>query len=125
MKELTRQLSSFVGVGAAATALHYFVLVVLVEGLSAAPPRASFAGALAGAALSYALNRRHTFRSDAPHRRALWRFAAVALAAAAFNYGLMRLFVDAMGAPYLPAQVVTTGVLTLWTFLAHRVFTFS
>ena len=32
----------------------------------------------------------------------------------------MSLFVNVAGAPYLPAQVVTTGIVMLWTFLAHQ-----
>ncbi|ACK51732.1 GtrA family protein [Methylocella silvestris BL2] len=125
MPQFFRQLSSFTGVGLLATALHYGVLIGLVEVLRAAPPAAAVAGSVAGAALSYVLNRRHTFRSKRPHRRTGVRFALVALVAAALTYAFMSLFVNGAGVPYLAAQVVTTGIVTLWTFLAHRIWTFA
>ncbi|PNG26370.1 GtrA family protein [Methylocella silvestris] len=125
MPQLFRQLSSFTGVGLLATALHYGVLIGLVEVWRAPPPAAAVAGSVAGAALSYVLNRRHTFRSERPHRRTGARFALVALGAAALTYVFMSLFVNGAGAPYLAAQVVTTGIVALWTFLAHRIWTFA
>ena len=30
-----------------------------------------------------------------------------------------------LGAPYLPAQLVTTGIVLFWSFLANRVWTFG
>ncbi len=123
--QLFRQLSSFAGVGFAATALHYALLIGLVELARVAAPPAALAGSVAGAILSYGLNRRHTFRSDAPHARAGVRFALVATGAAGLTYVLMCLFVTVAGAPYLPAQIVTTGAVTLWTFAAHRFWTFA
>jgi putative flippase GtrA len=36
----------------------------------------------------------------------------------------MHLFVDRLGAPYLPAQLVTTGLVLVWSFLANKVWTF-
>jgi putative flippase GtrA len=125
MSQLFRQISAFAGVGLLATGAHYAVLIGLVEFAHAAPPPAAFAGSVTGAIISYALNRRHTFRSRLPHLRAGGRFALVALGAAALTYLLMSLFVNVAGAPYLPAQVATTGIVTLWTFLAHRGWTFA
>lgn len=125
MAQLFRQLSSFAGVGVLATALHYGMLVGLVEGARIGAPAAAFAGSVAGALLSYVLNRRHTFRSARPHRRAGTRFALVALGAAMLTYLLMQLFVNGFGAPYIPAQIVTTGLVMIWTFLAHRGWTFA
>jgi putative flippase GtrA len=37
---------------------------------------------------------------------------------------LMHAFTRVLGAPYLPAQVVTTGIVLLWSFAAHRIWTF-
>lgn len=125
MPQLFRQFSSFAGVGLIATAAHYALLISLVEFAHAAAPPAALAGSILGAFISYGLNRRHTFRSNLPHREAGGRFALVALGAAALTYAFMSLFVNVVGAPYLPAQVVTTGLVTLWTFLAHRLWTFA
>ncbi|WP_395665063.1 GtrA family protein [Methylocella sp.] len=124
MKGLARQFSAFLGVGVAATALHYAVLICLVEMFGVAAPPAALAGALAGAVLSYGENRRRTFSSTRSHRSAGLRFGLVALGAAGLTYALMRLFVDGLGAPYIPAQMVASGIVTIWTFAAHRLWTF-
>ena len=125
MAQLFRQFSSFAGVGLIATGVHYAVLIGLVELARMPAPPAALAGSILGAVVSYALNRRHTFHSDQPHRRAGARFALVALGAAALTYVFMSLFVNVAGAPYIPAQVATTGVVVIWTFLAHRLWTFA
>jgi putative flippase GtrA len=37
----------------------------------------------------------------------------------------MHLFTDRLGAPYLPAQLVTTGIVLFWSFVANKVWTFA
>jgi len=122
---LARQFSAFFSVGLAATAAHYVVLIALVEAAGVAPPRAALAGAVVGAVVSYLLSRAHVFATQRSHAEAGWRFALVACVGFALTYGAMRLFVDRLGAPYLPAQMVTTGVVMLWSFLAHKYWSFA
>jgi putative flippase GtrA len=74
--------------------------------------------------LSYWLNRRLTFQSDRPHQEAGWRFAVVAGVGFGLTAVLMHLFVDRAGAPYLPAQLVTTGIVLFWSFVANKFWTF-
>jgi putative flippase GtrA len=38
---------------------------------------------------------------------------------------LMTVFVDRFGAPYLPAQLLTTGIVLFWSFLGNKLWTFS
>jgi putative flippase GtrA len=125
MLRLLRQFSTFFGVGLAAAALHYGVLIGLVEIAAWRPVAATLLGYLAGGALSYVLNRRHTYRSARPHAEAGWRFALVAAVGFGLTWGFMHLFVERLGAPYLPAQVLTTGVVLLWSFFAHKQFSFG
>jgi putative flippase GtrA len=37
----------------------------------------------------------------------------------------MHAFTARLGAPYLPAQVLTTLVVMAWSFVAHKVWTFG
>ena len=122
---LLKQIKIFFGVGIVAAAMHYGALVALVEagGWTAVP--ATLVGYVAGGLVSYALNRAHTFDSDRPHREAGWRFAVVAAAGFGFTWALMSLFVAHLGAPYLPAQMATTAAVLLWSFAAHRLWTFG
>ena len=121
---LRRQLGAFAGVGVAAAVAHYGVLIGLVEGAGLGPVPATLAGYVAGGLVSYALNRRHTYRSDRPHGEAGWRFALVALVGFGITWALMHAFTARLGAPYLPAQVLTTLVVMAWSFVAHKLWTF-
>lgn len=125
MSFLIRQFSSFAGVGLVATAVHYAVLIGLVEWAAVSAVAAALAGYGAGGVVSYWLSRRHVFRSERRHEEAAWRFALVAFVGFWLTYFFMSLFVDIGGAPYLPAQAATTGVVMLWSFVAHRMWTFA
>jgi putative flippase GtrA len=124
MLPLFRQFSSFAVVGAIATCVHYALLIFLVEilGVSAVP--AALAGYCAGGTVSYVLNRRHVFRSNKPHEAAVTRFAIVAIVGFALTYVFMSLLVQKARVPYLLAQAVTTGIVLVWNFVAHKMWTF-
>jgi putative flippase GtrA len=95
-----------------------------VEAAGIGPVPATLVGYIGGGVVSYALNRRHTYVSDRPHGEATWRFAVVAFVGFLLTGAFMHLFVDRLGAPYLPAQLVTTGLVLVWSFLANKVWTF-
>lgn len=122
---MLRELASYASVGVAATAVHYAILVGLVEGEGWRAVPAALTGYVAGGIVSYILNRRHTFASDRPHSEAGWRFGLVAFAGFGVTFLLMSLFVDRLGAPYLPAQFVTTVLTMFATFALNRNWTFG
>jgi putative flippase GtrA len=121
---LPRQLAAFVAVGVLAAIAHYGVLIGLVEQGGSNPVPATLVGYVAGGIISYALNRRLTYASDRPHAEAGWRFAVVALVGFVLTGAFMQAFTGWLGAPYLPAQLVTTGIVLVWSFIAHKVWTF-
>jgi len=122
---LVRQIWAFIGVGVVAAVAHYGVLIGLVESGPLTPVPATLAGYVVGGIVSYLLNRRHTYRSERPHREAAWRFAVVAGVGFLLTAAVMHELATRLGVPYLAAQILTTGVVLLWSFLAHRVWTFS
>lgn len=122
---LPRQLSTYALVGVAASLAHYSALVALVEAALWPPVPATLVGYTVGGLVSYALNRRHTFASDRPHEEAAWRFALVAFLGFCLTFLLMSLFVNRFGAPYLPAQIVTTVLIMFVTFFVNRLWTFG
>ena len=90
------------------------------------PVPATLAGYTAGGVLSYILNRRITYASDRPHAEATWRFAVVAAIGLFLTWGFMALFISLLGpAFYVPAQLVTTGIVLVWHFVAHKLWTFA
>ena len=112
--------------GGIATAVHYTVLVALVElyGLSAAP--SAVIGTLCGACVSYLLNRRTTFRaSNAGHGHAVPRFMVIVLLGAFLNGVLVWLGVSMLGWHYLLAQALATVLVMGLTFRLNRIWTFA
>ncbi len=120
-----RQIVSYGGIGAMATVAHYGLLVALVELFGLAPVPATLAGFVGGGIVSYVMNRRFTFETTRSHGAAGWRFALVALAGFFATWGLMTLFVEYWGLPYLPMQVVTTLIVVIITFTGHKFFSFG
>lgn len=122
---ISRQFAVFIIVGVAAAVVHYGVLIALVELRGVAPVPATLAGYVAGGVVSYVLNRRHTYESERPHEEAGWRFAVVAGVGFVLTSAFMYALHDVWGLHYLAAQVLTTGVVLVWSFGAHRYWTFS
>lgn len=121
---LIRQVMSFAGAGLAAAVGHFSTLAALVEFDLAGPVRASACGFLVGGVISYVLNRRFTFNATRSHVGAVPRFIAVAGVAFVLNAFLMDLLVHRLGLFYLLAQVITTGLVLIWTFSAYRIWAF-
>ncbi len=122
---LVSQLATYASVGAVATAVHYAILVGLVEAGGWRPVPATLCGYVVGGVVAYVLNRRHTFASDRPHAEAGWRFAATAFLGFCITFLLMSLFVERLGASYLLAQLVTTVLAMFVTFAVNRRWTFG
>jgi putative flippase GtrA len=120
-----RGLSRYAAVGAVATAAHYLLLVALVEWAGLAPGPAAWWGAVLGALVAYAGNRRYTFAQQATsHGRALPRFAFIALLGSLAN-ALIVGGGSALGMHYLLMQVLATALVMLGTFHLNRVWTFD
>jgi putative flippase GtrA len=107
--------------GAVATAIDVSALVLLVQ--HGAPIAvAAFAGAVAGAAANFALNKYVAFRDrSAINPRQLARFGLVAVATAALMAGLMQVVAVELGVPYLIAKLIcAAAVFAAWTYPAQR-----
>ena len=122
---LIRQFVSFTGVGFASAVGHYGVLIALVQFARAPAVPASAAGALLGAWINYSLNYRYTFRSSKRHREAVFKFALVASVGLILNTLFMWVGVDLLAIHYLLSQIVTTGLVLIWSFSANRLWTFG
>jgi len=112
-------------VGVLATAVHYLVLVTLVELAGVPAGLAAAAGATAGALAAYAGNRRYTFASNAAHARALPRFLAVAALGAATSAALVFAGTEWLGLHYLIPQAAATGIVLVAGFTLNRRWTFA
>ena len=112
--------------GGAATAVHYAVLLVLVEVFSLSPALAAACGALCGAAAAYLINRRLAFSGTSiRHHQALPRFLVIAVVGAAINGALVWAGVHLLEWHYLAAQIVATVLVLGLTYRLNRSWTFA
>lgn len=112
-------------VGVAASIGHYGTLIALVETRTAGAVAAALAGFIVGGVISYVLNRRFTFASERSHKGAVPRFTIIAAVAFLMTGALMHAFTTWWGIHYIVAQLVTTGIVLVWTFFANRFWTFG
>ena len=118
------QFYRYAGAGAIGTAAQYAVLIALVQFMGAGVVAASTTGAVAGALINYALNRRFTFASRRAHWVALPRYLAVAGAGIVLNAAVLATLLVIVHLHYLIAQVFATGIVLVAGFLVNRKWTF-
>jgi putative flippase GtrA len=123
LKQVARQLSKYLVVGATNTTISYIVYVVLVV----VSLHVSIAAALAwcvGATNGYILNRRWTFRAHDDWRARI-RYVAIIGGAALVNAGAVWLLVTRAGVPRFAAYGVAVPPVTLVAFALMRAFAFD
>jgi putative flippase GtrA len=120
---IVRQVVRFAAVGVLATGSHYVVLIALVELAHMRPVIATTIGYCVGIVVSYSLNRRFTFVTDAPVVSSFVKFAVLYGIGMALNAVIMGGLI-AWGAPYLLAQVAATAIVLFWNFLGARYIVF-
>jgi putative flippase GtrA len=114
----------YAAVGAVATAVHYAILVGLVEAGALAPPRAAALGAWVGAQVAFAGNAAFTFRGAGATPGSWLRFQITALVGAVLSFALVAGGVR-IGLHYLLAQVAATLVTLAVTFEINRRWSFA
>ena len=128
--EVLREVVCFAGVGAAGFAVDLGATLFLANILGMAPGASRLAAIALAVAVTFALNRKHTFRSTDPRILAeAARYVAVGAAGAVVNYAV---YVAAMAAlavqtPGAIAVCVATGsaVAMLVNYAGARLFAFG
>jgi putative flippase GtrA len=120
MKTLRALLTAGIG-GVSGTGLDLGVLVVLV-GHHVPIPVATFLAALAGAAVSFAVNKYVAFRDRAPISLGqIARFDFVAVVGALLMAAAMKVTTANLGVPMVVAKLACAAVVfAIWTFPAQR-----
>ena len=130
---LNRPFFRFLLVGVFNTIVGLSVIAILLNVVQANYWVATFVGNGVGALVSYMLNKRFTFRSNASVFGSLWKFFAVTLVCYGLSYGAGLVFsrMIAAAVPAIPASYVEdiaallgTGLYTVSNFLGHKYFTF-
>lgn len=114
--------------GAIATAVHYVVLLCLVEALGIKPWIATAIGALCGAGVAYMGNRHFTFSHSllsTSNRKALPRFLIIAALGAGLNSLILGSITTLFNWHYFAAQVIATIIVLILTYHLNRTWTFA
>tara|TARA_Y100001933_G_scaffold216484_1_gene223636 strand:+ start:5929 stop:6318 length:390 start_codon:yes stop_codon:yes gene_type:complete len=114
----------FLGVGGVATLIQYGILILLVEVFQASALVGSTIGYIVSGIFNYTLNYYFTFNSTARHAHAATRFVAVAIVGLALNSSLIFLLTDLLAVFYIAAQIIATGAVVVWNFIAHKHWTY-
>ncbi|MGE0278565.1 MAG: GtrA family protein [Nitrospiraceae bacterium] len=118
------KLFHFAAMGLVATAIHFAVLITLVQISGMAPVSASTLGFITGAAVNYLLNYHFTFKSRKPHTEAAAKFLIVALCGLTLNSSLMYIGTEVLSVQYLISQAAATILVLLWNFTANYLWSF-
>ena len=118
-----KQLWRFLAVGATATAIQYAVLASLVELARAPETPASIIAYMIGSVTTYTLNRLYTFDIKVPF------FKGLAKSLPLYGIGLLlntAIFKGLLlfGVFYMFAQVVATGIVTIYNYTVSRFVVF-
>ncbi|MEC9343236.1 MAG: GtrA family protein [Pseudomonadota bacterium] len=118
--------SKFVLNGLVATAVHYCVLYVLVEGaLVAVHGLANAIGAAFGITASYLGNKFVVFSDQASNPRDALRFVLLYGAVFAWNFAFMFAWSDLGGLSYHAGFVIAVGVATMASYLGNHYWVFA
>lgn len=122
-----RQLARHHAAAAVATAADYVVMVVCVEALAMDAVAATPVAALAGALVSFTMNRHLTYKTvDVSASRQAWRYGVVSLVSLGLNTAGEYFFHVILRIEYLLARVITSVIVSnVWNFPMQRYFVFA
>lgn len=115
------QARRFAIVGLVATAVHFSVIVIVVDLFRVSNATlATFLGTCVGIVISYLGHHRYTFSAVGEHRQRFVTFVAAYGAVMTLHAGLMYLLTEKFGLSYAIPFVAATGISTLITFVLNR-----
>jgi putative flippase GtrA len=125
LKELLRLLR-FGAVGLFAGAIHYWVVIALVELTALSPLQANFGGFAAAFWGSYLGHRYWTFADHRLDRASssFFRFLATALLGFAINHALFYLLLQHTRLPYFISLAIVVAVVAVLTYFLSRLWAF-
>lgn len=124
---LQAQVVKYGFVGLLGTALHFGLLILLVEAAGMKPVPASAAGFVAVLIVSYYLNRNWTFRerADGTGWKSFAKYTVVSLTGLLLNTFVMYASVDLLKLPYVVGQAFVTFCVPVSNYILNRYWTFS
>jgi putative flippase GtrA len=115
----------FLLVGAFCAGLNLGLIWLQVDGLHWSLQFAVLSAFVASNYVGYQLNGRFSFNPGQLRKARLGRYYAVMAVSALGYLGLITLLVNGLGLAYLWAAILTTGLMAVVNFAAHRRWTFD
>lgn len=109
--------------GAIATATHYIVMWLALS-IQLLPALATTIGFIAGATTRFLFSYFHIFEPEKDLVNALPHFFLALALQMVINAGLLSILLST-SLPVWPSQVLTTGILTVINFVAHKFWVFK
>jgi putative flippase GtrA len=127
LDERHRKIVRFLISGGTAAVVHFAVLTLLVEVFSVYPVLASVFAFVCAFFVSFTLQKLWTFKNSdmeaAPRQAGI--FFSIGMVNLGINAGLMYLFFSLLGFHYLPAQVLTSGLVAVESYFLYKHFVFA
>lgn len=127
VKDTSRQLLVFCGVGSINTIFGLAVILVLSEGLGVQYMLANIIGYLCGLCLAFVLHRTITFKNASDRNKIkseFFSFAAIFIFAYAVQFAALTIFVERFSLPVWISQILAIGIYTITNYAGNRVLTF-
>ncbi|MEO7337788.1 MAG: GtrA family protein [Caldimonas sp.] len=118
-----QRFARYSAVGALATAAHYLVLLLCVEGAGLPAWIGSGIGAVIGAQVAYFGNRHYTFAHRGAVASSWMKFQGTALIGGLVGMAVVAAGVK-LGLHYLVAQMIATALSLVLTFAINRAWSF-
>lgn len=122
-RPIVRQALRFAAAGAVATAVHFILLIALVELGGLGPVLASTLAYCVGVCVSFFLNRRFTFEAKGDLGMTFAKYAALYAVGIFLNGAIMAALIQ-LGLWYILAQLIAVALILVWNFFGARYVVF-
>ena len=110
--------------GGLAAAVHFLILIVLVEKISVNPTLATSLGFCAAIFVNYTMQYHWTFQSAGSHKTVFTRYVVITFMMLGVNTLIFWFLYEKLGFMYLLAQAVATGMVMFMNFAINKNYTF-
>ncbi len=111
--------------GVTAVAVHFLVMIVLIEYLSVIPLLGSFFGFVVGSFVNYNLQYSWTFSSNQDHKKTFIRYSTITVSMLLLNLLIFQFGLSQLKLDYRISQFLATAIVFLANFTINSRYTFK
>ncbi len=115
----------YFAIGVTAVAVHFLVMIILVEFLSVIPLLGSFFGFVIGSLVNYNLQYHWAFNSSQDHKKAFTRYSTITVSMLFLNLLIFQFGLSQLALDYRISQFMATAIVFLANFTINSRYTFK